>query len=276
MSRSVVDEHRGRRRTLVACAAVGVVVAVAVVAFAPSLYEVVRSGRDLVPYSSTYLYEVRILDAITLYATVETRPSLDKLSAVALVASGTMSFTAFLLLRAARAEIHLQRFFAFGSAGLAFLAADELFGIHELLGHNLRFLADLPGVTRPDDVVFALYALPLAVFAWTFRDILRSHRTAVQLLGVGLGFFAVAVVGDIMSFGVDEPAEGLAAACLLAALVAITATILRRELDLDGIAALRAGPAARGSDLSDDDSAAQGRTVRPAGRPKVEAGLTRS
>jgi hypothetical protein len=272
----MVHEHRGRSRTLVACAAVGVVVAVAVVAFAPSLYEVVRSGRDLVPYSSTYLYEVRVLDAFTLYATAETRPSLDKLSAVGLVAAGTMIFMAFLLLRAARADVRLRRFFGFASAALVFLAADELFGIHELIGHNLRFLADLPGVTRPDDVVFALYALPLAVFAWWFRDVLRSHRTAVQFFGLGLGFFAVAVVADIRSSGVDEPAEGLAAACLLAGLVAITTTILRRELDLDRIAALRAGPPARGSDLSDDDYAAQGRTVRPAGRPKVEAGLTRS
>jgi hypothetical protein len=276
MNSSVMDEHRGRRRTLVACAAVGVVVAVAVVSAAPSLYEVVRSGRDLAPYSSTYLYEVRVLDAFTLYATPETRPSLDKLSAVGLVAAGTMVFTALLLLRAARADIRLQRFFAFASAGLAFLAADELFGIHELIGHNLRFLADLPGVTRPDDVVFALYALPLAVFAWSFRDVVRPHRTAVRLFGLGLVFFAVAVVGDLRSSGIDEPAEGLAAACLLAGLVAITATILRRELDLDGIAALRAGPPMRGNDLSGDDYPAQGRAVRPATRPKVEAGLTRS
>jgi hypothetical protein len=276
MSSSVVDEHKGRRRTLVACAAVGVVVAVAVVSFAPSLYEVVRSGRDLAPYSSTYLYEVRVLDAFTLYATPETRPSLDKLSAVGLVAAGTMIFTAFLLLRAVRADIRLRRFFAFASAGLGFLAADELFGIHELIGHNLRFLADLPGVTRPDDAVFALYALPLAVFAWSFRDVVRSHRTAVQLFGLGLVFFAVAVVGDLRSSGIDEPAEGLAAACLLAGLVAITATSLRRELDLDGIAARRGGRPMGRSHLSDDDYAPRGGAVRPAARPKVEAGLTRS
>jgi hypothetical protein len=275
MSRSVMDERQGHRRALVACAAVGVVVAVALVSLAPSLYEVVRSGRDLVPYSSTYLYEVRVLETFTLYATPETRPSLDKLSAVALVAAGTMVFMAFLLLRAAGAAIRLRRFFSLASAALAFLAADELFGIHELIGHNLRFLADLPGVTRPDDVVFALYALPLAVFAWSFRDVVRPHRPAVQLFGLGLAFFAVAVVGDIRSSGVDEPAEGLAAACLLAGLVAMTAAILRRELDLDGIAALRAGPPMRRGDLTDDDYAAQD-GARPAARPKVEAGLTRS
>jgi hypothetical protein len=276
MSRSVVDQHGGRQRALAVCAAVGVVVAVAVVSFAPSLYEVVRSGRDLVPYSSTYLYEVRVLDAFTLYATPETRPSLDKLSAVGLVAAGTMIFMAFLLLRAARADIRVRQFFAFASAGLAFLAADELFGIHELIGHNLRFLADLPGVTRPDDVVFALYTIPLAVFAWSFRDFVRSHRTAAQLFGIGLAFFAVAVVGDIRSSGVDEPAEGLAAACLLAGLVAITATVLRRELDLDRLAALRAGRPMAGSASSDDDYAAHGGVVHPAARPEVEASLIRS
>jgi hypothetical protein len=276
MPRSKLGVHQGRRRTLVACAAVGVVVAVAVVALAPSLYEVVRSGRDLVPYSSTYLYEVRVLDAVTLYATAESRPSLDKLSAVGLVATGTMIFTAFLLLRAARADIRVRRFFAFASAGVAWLAADELFGLHEFIGHNMRFLADLPGVTRPDDLVFAMYLLPLAVFAWSFRDIIRPHRRAVQLFGLGLVFFAVAVVADVKSSGVDEPAEGFTAACLLAGLVVLTATILRRELDLDGIAARRAHALVRGSDLAVDDYAAQNGAVRPAARPEVEASLTRS
>jgi hypothetical protein len=262
----VVNEHSGRRRILVACAAVGVVAAVAIVALAPSLYEVVRSGRDLVPQASGLLYEVRVLDKFTIFASEETRPDLDKLSAAGLVAAATMILTAFLLLRAGRADMRLRRCFALASAGLAFLAADELFGIHETIGVNLQFLADLPGVQRPDDALFVLYAIPLGVFAWSFRDVVRSDRRAVQLFGVGLAFFLVAVVGDLRNSGIEEPAEALAAACLLAGLVALTVSVLRRELDIDGIAARRAGPPGVATDLPDGHEAQRG-AVRQAPPP---------
>jgi hypothetical protein len=136
------------------------------------------------------------------------------------------------LLNAARAERRMRRFYAFVTAGLAYLAADELFAFHETLGHNLRFLADLPGVERPDDVVFLSYGLPLAIFAWCFRDILFANRRATRVFALGTALFAVAAAGDVAGVAIDEPAEVLAAACLAAGVVIISVDVLGAQLGL--------------------------------------------
>jgi hypothetical protein len=227
---------RGDRRRLVGASVVVVLTLSALVYFAPSLYDVEAKGKGppLVPYQGSGLvYKVRVLDAFSLYADEESRPSPDKLSAIALVAAASMSFMTLLLLSAAGGDRRLRRFYAFATAGLAYLAADEMFAFHETLGHNLRFLADLPGVERPDDVVFLSYSIPLAIFAWAFRDVLLSEPRATRLFAVGTGFFAVAVAGDLAGVSIDEPAEVVAAICLMAGLVIITAGALRRELGLD-------------------------------------------
>jgi hypothetical protein len=208
----------------------------ALVYLAPSLYEVEAKGKGppLVPYEGSGLvYKVRVLDLFSVYADQESRPDPDKLSSIGLVAAASMSFMTLLLLGAAGGDRRLRRFYAFATAGLAYLAADEMFAFHETIGHNLRFLADLPGVERPDDVVFLSYSIPLAIFAWSFRDVLLSERKATRLFAVGTGFFAVAVVGDLAGVSIDEPAEVVAAICLLAGLIIITAAALRRELGLD-------------------------------------------
>ncbi|MEA2403206.1 MAG: hypothetical protein QOK00_3609 [Thermoleophilaceae bacterium] len=215
------------------CAAVALA---ALVSLAPSLYEIVEKGRGppLVPYEGTGLiYKVRVLDVFDVYADAESRPSPDKLSSTGLVAAASMALMTLLLLRAALGDARRRRFYALAAAGLAYLAADELFAIHETLGHNLQFLADLPGVERPDDVVFLSYSVPLAIFAWAFRDILLANRRAVQLFAVGTGFFLVAAAADLAGVSIDEPAEVVAAICLLSGLVLITAEILTQELGLE-------------------------------------------
>jgi hypothetical protein len=225
----------GRRRLVIAFVLVAIALA-ALVSLAPSLYEIEAKGKGppIVPYEGAGLvYKVRVLDLFSLYADAESRPSPDKLSSSALVAAASMSLMTLLLLNAVAADTRRRRFYALATAGLAFLAADELFAFHETIGHNLRFLADLPGVERPDDVVFLSYALPLALFAWAFRDILLANRRAVQLFAVGTCFFAISAGADLAGISIDEPAEVVAAICLMAGLVLITAEILRRELGLD-------------------------------------------
>jgi hypothetical protein len=226
---------RGRRR-IVAALVIAAVALAALVSLAPSLYEVVDKGKGppIVPYEDSGLVsKVRALDLFTVYGDAESRPDPDKLSTAGLVAAATMSLMALLLLRAAGAEARWRRFYAFATAGLAYLAADESFAFHETLGHNLQFLADLPGVERPDDLVFLSYGIPLAIFAWAFRDILLSNKRAVQLFAVGTCFFAVAAAADLAGVGIDEPAEVVAAICLAGGLVVITAQVLRRELGLE-------------------------------------------
>ncbi|MEA2361941.1 MAG: hypothetical protein QOD71_1086 [Thermoleophilaceae bacterium] len=225
----------GRRHLAIASVLVAIALA-ALVSLAPSLYEIEAKGKGppIVPYEGAGLvYKVRVLDLFTLRADAESRPSPDKLSSTGLVAAASMALMTLLLLRAVGGDPRRRRFYALGAAGLAYLAADELFAFHETIGHNLQFLADLPGVERPDDVVFLSYAVPLAIFAWAFRDILLANRRAVQLFAVGTCFFIVAAAADLAGVSIDEPAEVVAAICLLTGLVLITADILRQELALD-------------------------------------------
>jgi hypothetical protein len=112
------------------------------------------------------------------------------------------------------------------------LALDEIFAVHQTVGHNLGFLADLPGVDRPDDVVFALLGVAALAFVWSFRDILLSRRRPTQLFALGGAFFVIAVLGDVTSRSFEEPAEVVAAGFILAGLIVLTAGILRLELGL--------------------------------------------
>jgi len=226
-----------RRRLAVVLAAAFLLLLAVGFSAAPSLYEVQAKGDGppIVPYEGGGdVYKIRILDAVTIYADEESRPIPDKISSSGLIAIATMSLMALLLLRAAHAGPRLMRFFLLLSIGLAYLAADELLAIHETVGHNLRFLADVPGVERPDDLVFALYIVPVAWFAWAFRDIFRGERTVVALLAAGAAFFLLAAAGDVAGVGIDEPAEVVASLLLAAGLVLLTARVLSRELGLDG------------------------------------------
>jgi hypothetical protein len=226
---------RDRRRLFVASIAVIVVVLAGLASQVSSFYDVLDKGRGqpLVPYEGTGLiYKIRVLDLVNIYADEESRPTPDKLSTVGLVGAASMSLMTLLLLSAVAAPDRLRRFYAFATAGLAFLAFDELFAFHETLGHNLRFLADLPGVERPDDIVFFLYVVPLAAFAWSFRGVLLSNRNALGLFAVGTVFFGISAAADLAGVGIDEPAEVVASLCLFAGLAVITVAVLRTELGL--------------------------------------------
>jgi hypothetical protein len=231
-----------RLRVGVAGAVLLIVVVGAVVLVPSQLYEVQDTGRGpgIVPYDSGLIYKVRVLDSLTLYAPEEARPHLDKLTSLMLGAATTMMLMTFVLLTAARGEARLRMFFAWAAAGLALLTLDETFALHELLGHNLHFLADAPGVERPDDLVFALYPVAVAVFAWQFRDVLLAQPGAVALFAIGGFFLTIAVGGDLAGSRVDELAEPVAGLGLIAGLVLVTAAALRRELDLGPVGSSRA------------------------------------
>ncbi|MEA2330209.1 MAG: hypothetical protein QOH58_347 [Thermoleophilaceae bacterium] len=195
-------------------------------------YEVEDKGKGpgIVPYESGLIYKVRVLDTFTVYAPYEARPDSDKISSIGLAAATTMMLMALVLLNAAGANARLRRFFGFASAGLALLTFDETFALHETVGHNMHFLADVPGVERPDDLIFALYPIAVGVFAWRYRDVLLAHPRAVRLFAVGGFFFLIAVAADLASVHLDEVAEPAAGLCLVAGLVVITANVLRQEL----------------------------------------------
>lgn len=200
--------------------------------FAPSLYEVVDKGRDIRPYESGPIYKIRLADTATVYASAESRPDTDAISGSAMVALGTAALMTYLLLAARGARQHLRRFYGLAAAGFAFLALDEFFAIHETIGHNLLFLSDLPGVERPDDVIFGLFVVPALAFLYVFRDIVSSSKRAIQFFVAALILFACAGFSDLAGVGTDEPLEVLSAACIVGGFVSLIVMHLSSELGL--------------------------------------------
>jgi hypothetical protein len=217
-----------------AIAGAGVAIAAAGVAMylAPGLYEVVDKGRDIRPYESGPIYEIRLADTVTVYASAESRPDTDAISGSAMVALATAALMTWLLLAARGAPDRLRRFYGLAALGFAALALDEFFAIHETIGHNLLFLSDIPGVERPDDVIFALLAVPALVFLYYFRDIVTSSKRAVRLFIAALILFAFAGLSDLAGVGTDEPLEVLSAACIVGGFVSLIVMHLSSALEL--------------------------------------------
>lgn len=188
---------------------------------APSIYEVVDKGRDLRPYKSGEIYEIRVADSVTVYAAAESQPDTDLISGSALVALATAALMTFLLLGALGGARRLRQFYAVSAAGFLFLASDEFFAIHETVGHNLLFLSDVPGIERPDDLIIALYVVPAAVYLYYFRDVLTESRRALGFFAAAIGIFVLAGLSDIVGIRADEPLEVLSAACIAGGFVAL-------------------------------------------------------
>ena len=101
-------------------------------------------------------------------------------------------------------------------------------GGHESLGHNLRFLATLPGVHRPDDVIVALYALAALAFLVVFRRIILSSIGARLAFGVAVVPLVLAPAADVLAIGqTEELLEALASMLLLAGFMLLTVEQLR-------------------------------------------------
>lgn len=212
-----------RRRNIAILVAILVIVGGAALLVLPSLSDTVDSGHDLRPYESGEVYEVRVADAITVYADEETRDGIgtDLFSGMALVILATAAAITALLLTAVGAARKLRLFYGIAAAGLGFLALDELLALHETIGHNLPFLADLPGVERPDDMVFAAYLIPAIAFVLYFRDVLSDSRTAVRAFIAAVVLFALTGLFDVTGSMLDEPMEILVAVAIVVGLVAL-------------------------------------------------------
>jgi hypothetical protein len=231
-----------RRWILGGC--IAIVLVGLVMVLAPSLYEVVDEGRNLRPYDSGVVHKIEVADSLTLYADDESAPEVDTISGSALVALATAAFMACMLLGGGRGPDRLRRFYAVSAAGFAFLAADELFAIHETVGHNLLFLSDIPGVERPDDVIIALYLIPAVAFLVYFRDVLMSSSRAVLLFGAAIAAFALSGLADVAGIGADEALEIVTAGLIAAGFVTLLVSHLSQWV-IGGPTATSAGvPAA--------------------------------
>ncbi len=195
-------------------------------------YEV--RGNASVPYHAGTVKEVRVFDSITVYVDGEPKPGPSVIGGIGLIVLATAAFMTAAALRAARRRGRLIAFYLLIWAGLGYAGLDELFAIHETIGHNLQFLADVPGVTRPDDFVIAAYVIPAGVFAFLFRDILLGNRYAAMALGAGLGFFTLGAAADLTgSTTAEEYAELCSGICVAGGLAALMYGHLLRNLRPD-------------------------------------------
>lgn len=188
--------------------------------YALTHYEILEKGPILPWVEGGNVYKVRVGGWLTFYFQPDIHPRHlpDLLNAYVLTGVAFVGLTFAVVLRAAGhgAGSPGVRFFFVAFVGFSYLVADELVGIHESIGHNMPFLRRLPLVHRPDDVLILAMAIPVGLFLFYFRSLLLASRRAVIAFAAGILCFLVAAVSDLFALPVEDPAEVLASACLLA------------------------------------------------------------
>jgi hypothetical protein len=163
--------------------------------------EVLDKGH-LLAYTDQTVWRVRLFNALDVWVAKESIRALDAVNGLILAAGAGMAAMGALLtgLMAPRTN----RFFLIITAGLAYLAADELFGLHKTLGYNLDFLARMPGTDSPDHVVFALYVFPALAFLVFYWDLILASRWGARLMSGGVLLFGAAAGLKLVNTGIDE------------------------------------------------------------------------
>jgi hypothetical protein len=221
------------RHWAVAAAAVGVCALGALLYGMASSVEVLDEGK-LLPYTDGHIYRLRFFGFLELYAEPSRRPDPADVftTFVLLTLSGVALVTGLALHAAGGGNYDVSpRFFLLTWVGTAYLAADELLGLHESLGHNLPFLLALPGIQRPDDFILLVYGLVALAVLIAYRGVILSSRRARPYFAALLVAVMLVPVLDITGSILEEAAE--IAACLLTAaafiVLAMDHLVLRRE-----------------------------------------------
>jgi len=201
-------------------------------------YKVLEKGQ-LLPYSKGTITKVRFFDRWTLYTEFERLPNVDILTAFLLGACGwsALIFSALIkFLGPIRKDPAISFFFWLGVL-LTWLAADEFFGLHETIGHNLQWLKTLPGIKAPDDFIVLLYALAAVTGLIVFRRIILADKLALFLWGVAAGVALVAGIADTLRGAggrltnyVEEFSELAVAALILFGILRLGTTLLRKSI----------------------------------------------
>lgn len=170
---------------------------------------------------------------IRFYVDWELQPRLDVATTWVLAAIGSIAAFAALLIGRGALDRDVPRFLVLAAAGAWWLGADEALGLHESIGHNLPFLAEIPGVTHPDDVLPGLYVIAGLAFAVAFRRIVTSSRTAVKLWAAAVLLAVVAAAADIsgaLPDRVEDGCELAAVGLVLVGFAMLARDLVRREL----------------------------------------------
>lgn len=159
-------------------------------------YEVV-SKTPAPDAADSILYHLRVF-GVSLEAIPEVKPSADVLNSYLLVVGSTISVGAALLIHLNQpGMVRAVRFFMITGIGTLYLSADELMAFHENIGLNMSWLADLPGVQHPDDVIPLLYGVIALGLIFYFRDVIFAAREAVRLFALAGALFVCAALLDI-------------------------------------------------------------------------------
>jgi hypothetical protein len=153
----------------------------------------------------------------------EVWPTADLFSAILLLGVCCFALFAALLLSALRAPTtsHERWFVGLVGAGALYLGLDELFGLHELVGKVVGQERVGGGFfTYVDDVVYAAYVVPVLVFLYCFRDILRRNGRLLGLLGGAAVLYVASIAIDARALGdrLEDAVELLSAAAIAGAL----------------------------------------------------------
>ena len=218
------------RRVLILSGITIVVLTMAVIAYMVlNDYQVLNKGKIL-PYTNGYIYEILIAGKYTIYVEPEIRLRGDVFNAAILlgVAYISMTFGSIIYLREKPNVSQRFLFFVAMSVGMFYLAADELLGIHESIGHNMQFLMALPGVSHPDDLIIATYGIGAMVFLYYFRSILLQSRRSLKYFGLALIFFVVAAIADLATYRYEEIAEIIAGILILVGIMSFGMATLEK------------------------------------------------
>jgi hypothetical protein len=186
---------------------------------------------------------IRVFEKLEFYVSAEARdPTLeDMLNSDLLLFASSICLVCFILMRlAAIGPPRRARFFLAGWVGTGILALDEQFALHESVGHNMDFLASLPAIEHPDDIIMAAYAIPVGLFAFYFRREIFSPRWSGVLFAVAIVVSGQAVLADVLSLGVEEALELISSAALVGALLVQAVRLIQDQLVLQNQAGSRA------------------------------------
>ena len=219
--------RRGQLVLLLSLASIGMLTVLACAAADSA--SVLREGQ-LLPWAGDNVREID-LGGLSVYLSSEFSFRIDDLTSWTLVAMGGVAVLGASLVgfRAGRT----WRMLTLSAAASIWLGLDEGLALHETLGHNLGFLADLPGVRAPDDLILVVYLILAVAFAIVHRDLLAASRAASRLFVVALAIVVAAVVFDFVSLiptRGEDVIETLAGLVLLAAYVTLVRALVRREL----------------------------------------------
>lgn len=184
-------------------------------------------------YRPTFARQIELLEGWRVTLGSETARVIDgdSVPVVFLLLAAGFALAIGVLLRGVGEQVgRTAEFYLLGGTGLVLLALDELFGVHETLGHNLPFLTGL-GVRNPDDVVFLVFPVAIGWFVWHFRDLLLERRQ--QRVGFAAAGFLllVAAFSDLVLHPpelVEDAVELLAVTIGLVTLGGLVRRDLRR------------------------------------------------